>query len=96
VKSHAKTHFDQLNRREDIGEELYANARNTTSGTLKMQNSGEVARRKLSCFVYFLMGDGMGISTHEESIHQLEAWKFNVSPTYRKCKDILRYGTLLT
>ena len=32
--------FNQLNKeREDIGEERYANARNTTSGTLKMQNS---------------------------------------------------------
>jgi len=81
--------FEQLNKeREDIGEERYANARNTTSGTLKMQNSGEVARRKLSCYVYFLMGDGLGFRTHEESIHQLESWKFNVSPTYRKCKDI--------
>lgn len=81
--------FDQLNKeREDIGEERYANARNTTSGTLKMQNSTEVARRKLSCFVYFLLGEALGLKTHEESIHQLESWKFNVSPTYKKCKTL--------
>jgi DNA ligase (NAD+) len=50
-----KAVFAQLNKdREDIGEERYANARNTTSGTLKMQDSGEVARRKLDCYVYFL------------------------------------------
>lgn len=87
--------FIQLNKeRDDIGEERYANARNTTSGTLKMQNSSEVARRKLNCFVYFLVVDKTKIKTHEESIHLLESWKFNVSPTYQKCKNIkevLRY-----
>lgn len=81
--------FTRLNKeREDIGEERYANARNTASGTIKMQDSGEVARRKLDCFVYYLLGDETGLDTHEESIKKLESWKFNVSPTYRKCKNI--------
>ncbi|MEO8474574.1 MAG: NAD-dependent DNA ligase LigA [Chryseolinea sp.] len=84
-----KTAFIQLNKeRDDIGEERYANARNTTSGTLKMQNSSEVARRKLDCFVYFLRTDRLAIPTHEEGIQLLEAWRFNVSPTYKKCKNI--------
>jgi DNA ligase (NAD+) len=49
--------FKQLNKeREDIGEETYANARNTASGTVKMQDSGEVARRKLDCYIYYLTG----------------------------------------
>lgn len=83
-----KTVFNQLNKdRDDIGEERYANARNTASGTLKMQNSSEVARRKLDCFVYFLRADG-SIRSHEESIRKLESWKFNVSPTYQKCRNI--------
>ena len=85
----SKDVFIQLNKeREDIGEERYANARNTASGTIKMQDSTEVARRKLDCFVYYLMGDETGLDTHEESIHKLEGWKFNVSPTYKKCKNI--------
>lgn len=84
-----KSIFTQLNKeREDIGEERYANARNTTSGTLKMQDSGEVARRKLDCFVYYLRTDDNTIKTHEQGINQLESWRFNVSPTYRKCKNI--------
>ncbi|MFN3840132.1 MAG: NAD-dependent DNA ligase LigA [Cyclobacteriaceae bacterium] len=83
-----KTVFEQLNKeREDIGEERYANARNTASGTLKMQDSSIVAQRKLDCFAYYLLGD-TGIQTHEQGIRQLENWKFNVSPTYRKCKTI--------
>ena len=81
--------FIQLNKeREDIGEERYANARNTASGTLKMQDSTEVARRKLDCFVYYLLGDDVDITTHEEGIKQLEKWKFKVSQTYRKCNNI--------
>ena len=85
----SKDVFVQLNKeREDIGEERYANARNTASGTMKMQDSTEVARRKLDCFVYYLLGDETGLDTHEESIHKLEAWKFKVSPTYKKCKNI--------
>ncbi len=85
----SKEVFIQLNKdREDIGEERYANARNTASGTMKMQDSTEVSRRKLDCFVYYLLGDETGLDTHEESIHKLEAWKFKVSPTYKKCKNI--------
>ena len=85
----SKDIFIQLNKeREDIGEERYANARNTASGTMKMQDSTEVARRKLDCFVYYLLGDETGLDTHEESIHKLETWKFKVSPTYKKCKNI--------
>lgn len=84
-----KAVFTQLNKeREDIGEERYANARNTTSGTLKMQDSGEVARRKLDCYVYFLKTEDTIVESHEASIKLLESWKFNVSPTYKKCKDI--------
>ena len=57
-----KNVFAQLNKeREDIGEERYANARNTASGTVKMQNSTEVARRKLDCFAYSLyLDDAIG------------------------------------
>ena len=55
---------------------------------MKMQDSSEVARRKLDCFVYYLLGDETGLDTHEESIHKLEAWRFRVSPTYKKCKNI--------
>jgi DNA ligase (NAD+) len=83
-----KSVFLKLNKeREDIGEEKYANARNTAAGTVKMQDSGEVARRKLDCYVYSLLGENVS-KTHEESIHKLEAWGFNVSQTYKKCKSI--------
>lgn len=81
--------FKQLNKeREDVGEETYANARNTASGTLKMQDSTEVARRKLNCFVYYLLGEKIQVETHEDAIKKLETWGLQVSPTYRKCRNI--------
>ena len=87
--------FKQLNKdREDIGEETYANARNTASGTLKMQDSHEVSKRKLGCFLYYLMGEKLKVSTHEEAVRSLESWGFPVSPTYKKCsniEEVLRY-----
>lgn len=83
-----KNVFNQLNKeREDIGEERYANARNTAAGTVKMQDSTEVAKRKLDCYVYSLLGD-TGSRSHEQSIQMLESWNFNVSPTYKKCKNV--------
>lgn len=81
--------FKQINKeREDIGEETYANARNTASGTVKMQDSAEVARRKLDCFLYYLLGEDNQIETHAEAMVKLEAWGFKVSPTYKQCKNI--------
>lgn len=83
-----KNVFLKLNKeREDIGEERYANARNTAAGTVKMQDSSEVARRKLDCYVYSMLG-AAGIRTHEQAIEKLESWGFNVSPTYERCKSI--------
>lgn len=81
--------FRQLNReREDIGEEPYANARNTTSGTLKMQDSTLVARRKIDCFLYSVLGEDLPFSTHAEGINWLEKVGFNVSPTHRLCQNM--------
>lgn len=81
--------FERLNREmEEAGEETYANARNTASGTIKLQDSAEVARRNLTCYAYYLLGEEVREKTHEQCIQHLEQWGFNVSPTYRKCKDL--------
>ncbi|WP_421868890.1 NAD-dependent DNA ligase LigA [Marinoscillum sp.] len=81
--------FKHLNEeRQKNGEALLANPRNTASGTLKMQDSAVVAGRKLDCYLYSLLGEGLEPQTHEDSIHLLEQMKFNVSPTYQKCQTI--------
>ena len=81
--------FERVNKeREDIGEDRLANPRNAASGTLKMQDSSVVASRRLDCYLYYLLGEDPGLSTHSEAISQIEKWGFNVSPTYQRCKDI--------
>ncbi|GAA0880647.1 hypothetical protein GCM10009119_36170 [Algoriphagus jejuensis] len=80
--------------REEKGEALLANPRNAASGTLKMQDSSVVAKRRLNCYFYQLLGDTIGVSKHDEAIHLLETWGFNVSPTYLKAgklEEVLTY-----
>jgi DNA ligase (NAD+) len=80
--------FNQINReKEENGEALLANPRNTASGTLKMQDSSIVAKRQLDCYIYSMVGEDLPVSTHEEAIKLLEEMGFKVSPTYRKCKN---------
>ncbi len=85
----SRKNFERLNQeREEAGEELYANARNTAAGTIKLQDSAEVARRKLDCYVYYLLGTGETVLEHSAGIAQLETWGFPVSPTYYRAKHI--------
>ena len=90
-----RTVFNKLNRqREEQDEALMANPRNAASGSLKMQDSAQVARRYLDCYLYGMVGEGLPVGTHGEAIHRLEQWGFNVSGTYRKCsnmQDVLNY-----
>ncbi|WP_192346215.1 NAD-dependent DNA ligase LigA [Algoriphagus sp. Y33] len=74
--------------REEAGDALLANPRNAASGTLKMQDSSVVAKRRLNCYFYQLLGDELSVNTHSESMSLLETWGFNVSQTYRKVENI--------
>jgi DNA ligase (NAD+) len=81
--------FEKINQeRESQGEPLLANPRNAASGTVKMQDSSVVAKRRLNCFFYQLLSDALAVNQHDEAIHLLEKWGFNVSPTYTKCSGI--------
>lgn len=81
--------FAQLNAaRVEAGEEPYANPRNTASGSLKLQDSGEVARRPLDCLVYGLVGSNLNIKTQHESLEQARKWGFKVPPEAKLAKSI--------
>lgn len=74
-----KAAFLRLNaQREEIGEIPYANPRNFASGTVKMQDSGEVAKRPLDGFIYFLYTDHHEFKTHWESLEAVKSWGFHV------------------
>jgi len=81
--------FEALNRqKEEEGDEPFANPRNAASGSLKMQDSAEVAKRKLDCFLYYLQGDNLPFGTHYESIQAARYWGFKVSDYIVRCKTI--------
>lgn len=71
--------FDRLNReREELGEVTYANPRNFAAGTVKMQDSKEVKKRPLDCFLYGLYTDKQVFKTHWESLEAVKQWGFHV------------------
>ncbi|HOZ39767.1 MAG: NAD-dependent DNA ligase LigA [Flavobacteriales bacterium] len=77
--------FDRLNRqREDAGEELYANPRNTAAGTLKLQDPKEVARRGLENFIYGIQGDRLPERSHYANILRAKAWGFRTPDPARR------------
>lgn len=83
------TSFEKMNAdAEAAGEESYANARNAASGSFKLQDSAEVARRGLDAYVYQFLSDEEVFATHEESLVALKNLGFNVSQTWQKCTDI--------
>ncbi|MHB1179391.1 MAG: NAD-dependent DNA ligase LigA [Daejeonella sp.] len=84
-----KPAFERLNNdRIENGEVPYANPRNFASGTLKMQDSGEVARRPLDCFLYFLYTDKRLYNTHWESLQAVKNWGFHVCEHNKLCGNI--------
>ncbi|UCS93136.1 NAD-dependent DNA ligase LigA [Echinicola marina] len=81
--------FEKINTERAANDEaLLANPRNTASGTLKMQDSSVVAKRRLNCYCYQLLGDDLEVENHFDAIKLLEKWGFNISPTYKNCTDI--------
>ncbi len=81
--------FEALNKeREDIGEPPFANPRNAASGTLKLQESAEVARRGLDFRLYYVMGENLPDTTHYDSIHRLKEWGFRVPDVLEKVSGI--------
>jgi DNA ligase (NAD+) len=81
--------FERLNEeRVENGEPPYANPRNFASGTIKLQDSSEVAKRPLDAFMYFLYTDKQLFKTHWESLQAVKSWGFPVNGESRLCKDI--------
>ncbi len=87
--------FKRINEeRADIGESPFANPRNSAAGTLKLQDSAEVARRKLDCFLYALYGDQLSYQTHEEALCAAATWGFKISGDRKLCHgidEVLKY-----
>ncbi|MEI6434137.1 MAG: NAD-dependent DNA ligase LigA [Bacteroidota bacterium] len=81
--------FEKMNEvRIEDGDEPFANPRNAASGSLKMQDSSEVAKRKLDGFFYYIPTEFPGLNTHYECLQAAKSWGFKISEYALRCKTI--------
>ena len=81
--------FEQLNaEREEIGEPPFANPRNAASGSLKLQDSAEVAKRGLDFKLYFGLGEQLPESNHFDRLLKLHEWGFRRPDVMEKVADL--------
>src|SRR5690606_6107008 len=80
--------FAKMNQeRVNAGEVPYMNPRNTASGSLKLQDSSEVAKRPLDCLLYSLAGTNLGVESQFEGLQKAKEWGFKVPQQARLCKN---------
>lgn len=83
--------FERINaERSEAGEELYANPRNTAAGTLKQQDSAEVAKRGLDCFLYAVLGDNLPFSSHADAMQAAMDWGFKTPLAFPRYFEVTR------
>lgn len=83
------TSFERLNAERAFNEEpLFANPRNACSGTLKLLNPAEVARRGLDAYFYYLLGENLPTDSHFDNMEAARSWGFKVSDAMKRMKTI--------
>ena len=81
--------FEALNKeREEQEEPLFANPRNAASGTLKLQDPREVARRGLEAYLYYMLGENLPAQTHYERLMAAKQWGFHISDAIKVCHSV--------
>ena len=87
--------FELMNAaRVEAGDEAFANPRNATSGTLKMQDSAVVASRPLDCFLYHVLGESLKTDSHYAKLQEAKSWGFKIpseSRTYDSIEGVLSF-----
>ena len=81
--------FERLNQeRANQEEALFANPRNAASGTLKLQDAREVARRGLDAYLYYMLGEDLPAKTHFDRLQTARRWGFQISEHIRVCRTL--------
>jgi DNA ligase (NAD+) len=81
--------FEKMNQELiEIGETPYSNPRNTASGSLKLQDSSEVAKRPLECLLYFIVGNKLPFSSQFNGLQQARDWGFKVPKESKLAQNI--------
>jgi len=81
--------FEKMNQELiEIGETPYSNPRNTASGSLKLQDSAEVAKRPLDCLLYFVIGNNLPFKTQFDGLQKARDWGFKVPIQSKLAKNL--------
>jgi DNA ligase (NAD+) len=81
--------FEKMNQELiEIGETPYSNPRNTASGSLKLQDSSEVAKRPLDCLLYSLIGTNLPLKSQFEGLESARKWGFKVPAEAKLATDL--------
>lgn len=81
--------FEDLNKEREAQEEaLFANPRNAASGTIKLQNASEVAKRKLDAYLYYMLGENLPSDTHSGCLQAASSYGFKISDAVKVCKTL--------
>ncbi|MBN9282981.1 MULTISPECIES: NAD-dependent DNA ligase LigA [unclassified Flavobacterium] len=81
--------FEKMNQELiEIGESPYSNPRNTASGSLKLQDSSEVAKRPLDCLLYSLIGSNLPFASQFEGLEKARQWGFKVPKQAQLAKSM--------
>ncbi len=87
--------FEKMNQELiEIGETPYSNPRNTASGSLKLQDSAEVAKRPLDCLLYFIIGNKLPFESQFEGLETARNWGFKVpkeAKLARSLEEVFQY-----
>ena len=81
--------FEKMNQELiEIGETPYSNPRNTASGSLKLQDSAEVAKRPLDCLLYFIIGNNLPFNSQFDGLEVARKWGFKVPSESKLTKSL--------
>ena len=81
--------FEKMNQELiEIGETPYSNPRNTASGSLKLQDSAEVAKRPLDCLLYFIIGNNLPFNSQFDGLEAARKWGFKVPSESKLAKNL--------
>jgi len=84
-----KEEFERLNaERELSGEKLFANPRNFTAGTIKLQDPSVVAARPLNVFIYSLLTDDVKAVSHSNQLSMIKNAGFRTNPATKLCRSL--------
>ena len=81
--------FNKLNEeRLNNNEQPFANPRNAASGSIKLQDSKEVAKRNLDCYLYYITGNNLPFDNHYDNIQKAKQWGFKIPNYIVKCSKL--------